>query len=144
MAKKTLSRLTLFTLILAFYYGNAAAEPVAKVPESDGGMAFTLDFPIDEDVAKKPEPGAQVADSGFAGITLNLDDGAEPAGEATESTAAGAKDEHWHEVATKLDLAKAYQEMGDATGAREILEEVLAEGDAGQRETAQAMIDQLG
>ena len=121
-----------------------AAKTAEAAPAEDDGMAFTLDFPIDEDVAKKPESGAQVADSGFAGITLNLDDGAEPAGEATESTTAGARDEHWHEVATKLDLAKAYQEMGDATGAREILEEVLAEGDAGQRETAQAMIDQLG
>jgi len=41
-------------------------------------------------------------------------------------------------------LAKAYQEMGDATGAREILDEVLREGDAVQREAAQSMLDQLG
>jgi pilus assembly protein FimV len=44
------------------------------------------------------------------------------------------------EVATKLDLAKAYEEMGDLEGARELLQEVLKEGDAGQRETAQALL----
>lgn len=38
------------------------------------------------------------------------------------------------EVATKLDLAKAYEEMGDLEGARELLQEVLKEGDVGQRE----------
>jgi pilus assembly protein FimV len=41
-------------------------------------------------------------------------------------------------------LAKAYHEMGDASGAREILEEVLREGDAEQREAAQTLFDQLG
>ena len=38
-------------------------------------------------------------------------------------------DGQWHDAATKLDLAKAYQEMGDVEGAREILQEVLHEGD---------------
>jgi len=47
-------------------------------------------------------------------------------------------------VATKLDLAKAYQEMGDSDGAREILDEVMREGDEGQREAAQTLLAQLG
>ena len=34
--------------------------------------------------------------------------------------------------------------MGDASGAREILEEVMREGDAEQREAAQALLEQLG
>ena len=34
------------------------------------------------------------------------------------------------EVGTKLDLARAYMDMGDPDGARSILEEVLAEGNA--------------
>jgi pilus assembly protein FimV len=33
------------------------------------------------------------------------------------------------EVATKLELARAYEEMGDKDGARELVEEVLARGD---------------
>ena len=32
------------------------------------------------------------------------------------------------EVSTKLDLAKAYEEMGDLEGARELLQEVALEG----------------
>jgi len=35
----------------------------------------------------------------------------------------GAPDARWQEVATKLDLAKAYEEMGDKDGARELLKE---------------------
>ncbi len=48
------------------------------------------------------------------------------------------------EVATKLDLAKAYEEMGDLEGARELLQEVLGEGDATQREKAQAILAKIG
>ncbi|HEU0234470.1 MAG TPA: FimV/HubP family polar landmark protein [Gallionella sp.] len=117
-----------------------AAQPEASKPAAqvdDGGMEFTLDFPV-EGVAEKPAPVAQ-AEAGLAGISLNFDAAATPGEPLAE-----AKDEHWHEVATKLDLAKAYQEMGDATGAREILDEVLREGDAGQCEAAQSMLDQLG
>lgn len=119
-----------------------AAQPEAAKPAEvadDGGMAFTLDFPIG-DTAEKPA-AAQPAETGLAGISLNLDDIGTPAEAAAP---AASKDEHWHEVATKLDLAKAYQEMGDATGAREILDEVMQEGDAGQREAAQALLNQLG
>jgi pilus assembly protein FimV len=46
------------------------------------------------------------------------------------------------EVNTKLDLARAYLEMGDREGAREILQEVLGEGDTQQKaEAAQLMAD---
>lgn len=48
------------------------------------------------------------------------------------------------EVNTKLDLAKAYQDMGDVDGARELLLEVIQEGDAAQKGKAQSLIEQLG
>ena len=47
------------------------------------------------------------------------------------------------EVGTKLDLARAYVDMGDPAGARGILEEVLDEGDEGQRQQAQQLLDSL-
>ena len=47
------------------------------------------------------------------------------------------------EVGTKLDLARAYVDMGDPDGARSILEEVLDEGDEGQRQQAQRLIESL-
>ncbi len=47
------------------------------------------------------------------------------------------------EVGTKLDLARAYVDMGDPSGARSILEEVLDEGDDGQKQQAQQLLDSL-
>lgn len=64
-------------------------------------------------------------------------------GEPAQETPGGVKDAHWQEVATKFDLAKAYKEMGDKEGAREILQEVLREGDEQQRRDAQALLETL-
>ena len=47
------------------------------------------------------------------------------------------------EVGTKLDLARAYIDMGDPAGARSILEEVLAEGDDAHKQQAQQLLDSL-
>lgn len=47
------------------------------------------------------------------------------------------------EVGTKLDLARAYMDMGDPDGARNILQEVLAEGSASQKQEARRLIDSL-
>lgn len=47
------------------------------------------------------------------------------------------------EVGTKLDLARAYMDMGDPDGARSILEEVLHEGNASQKQEAQRLIDSI-
>ncbi len=47
------------------------------------------------------------------------------------------------EVGTKLDLARAYIDMGDPDGARNILQEVLAEGSASQKQEARRLIDSL-
>ena len=58
--------------------------------------------------------------------------------------ALGGNDAKWQEVATKLDLAKAFQEMGDTDGARELLNEVVKEGDSAQQGQAQQMLSGLG
>jgi pilus assembly protein FimV len=47
------------------------------------------------------------------------------------------------EVATKLELARAYEEMGDKDGARELVEEVLREGTGRQKDEAQAILARL-
>jgi FimV-like protein len=47
------------------------------------------------------------------------------------------------EVGTKLDLARAYMDMGDPEGARSILDEVLAEGSASQKQEARRLIESL-
>lgn len=125
---------------------SQTSKPGVKTPQSaepekvdDAGMEFTLDIPVESPVAKTPPP----ADVGLGDISLNFD--APPMqSPVSAETVIDGKDEHWHEVATKLDLAKAYQEMGDTFGAREILDEVVREGDDEQRATAQSMLSQLG
>ncbi len=47
------------------------------------------------------------------------------------------------EVGTKLDLARAYIDMGDPEGARSILEEVLKEGNASQKQEAMRLMSSL-
>ncbi|MEE9358335.1 MAG: FimV/HubP family polar landmark protein, partial [Sedimenticolaceae bacterium] len=110
-----------------------------------------LDF---SDVAETAGTGDQ-ADDSFDGLGLNLD-----AGEAAtdletslslsdveefESTSlsTGETDEIVDEVNTKLDLARAYVDLGDVEGARSILEEVLGGGNQGQQQEAQQLLDQL-
>lgn len=49
----------------------------------------------------------------------------------------------WDAVGTKLDLAKAYVEMGDSESARDLLAEVAKEGTSAQREEAEKLIGEL-
>jgi pilus assembly protein FimV len=123
---------------------------------------FDLEFKLDE--ADKPAPlarreqpvavGQGVADSGplggssltrpAAAIALDkLDLGFDPERATFEDPTPSVLDGQWHDAATKLDLAKAYQEMGDVEGAREILQEVLHEGDDQQKSEAQALLAKL-
>ncbi|NND59530.1 MAG: hypothetical protein HKN49_04605 [Gammaproteobacteria bacterium] len=62
---------------------------------------------------------------------------------ATAELALPDGDDELSEVGTKLDLARAYMDMGDPDGARGILEEVLAEGDESQQADAREMLEGL-
>ncbi|HEY1058807.1 MAG TPA: FimV/HubP family polar landmark protein [Limnobacter sp.] len=53
-------------------------------------------------------------------------------------------DATWQEVATKLDLAGAYVEIGDADGAKELLNEIIKKGDVEQVKKAKALLATLG
>ncbi|NHA15525.1 FimV/HubP family polar landmark protein [Thioalkalivibrio sp. XN279] len=74
---------------------------------------------------------------GFSGASEDEDETSAPAGDA------GVLEE-MDEVGTKLDLARAYIDMGDPDGARSILEEVAAEGDETQQQEARELLDSLG
>ena len=73
-------------------------------------------------------------------FSLDLDAGQDAA--ATGGIEAMSETEN-PEVATKLELAQAYEEMGDLEGARELLNEVMNEGSAVQQAQARAKLDQL-
>ena len=47
------------------------------------------------------------------------------------------------EIATKLDLARAYIDMGDADGARDILDEVILEGSEEQKQEADSLLERI-
>ena len=76
----------------------------------------------------------------LADINLNIDDSV-----TTESVGVKPveKSGRWHEIATKIDLARAYQEMGDSDHAKEALQEVLKDGDIEQQKSAKIILDRL-
>lgn len=103
-------------------------EPIAP-PEFDIGS-------INLDLAAEPTPAAPAADDSSVV--------AEAPVEAVETPVVDADAADWEEVNTKLDLAKAYEEMGDLEGARELLEEVVGEGPADLVEQARVILARIG
>jgi pilus assembly protein FimV len=91
----------------------------------------TVEQKRDDATVEQPRPNVPVDDSGT--VSLAPDDFSDDLSDARTMT----------EVGTKLDLARAYVDMGDPNGARSILEEVLDEGDQGQRQQAQQLLDSL-
>jgi pilus assembly protein FimV len=134
----------------AFLAFDTPQPEEVKAPEASQQEKNALDFDFDLSSLDVPEtpPGAdddvpvldlsqeEAANPGnpfdFGSLDLNLDE-----------ADTGTSDE-LDEVGTKLDLARAYVEMGDAEGASEILNEVLAEGSEKQKADAQALLDSLG
>ena len=88
-------------------------------------------------------PAPQLARPAAAIELDKLDLSFDPQRSTFEDPTPSVLDGQWHDAATKLDLAKAYQEMGDVEGAREILQEVLHEGDDQQKAEAQALLTKL-
>jgi pilus assembly protein FimV len=82
---------------------------------------------LGEELSLEGEPGEELGDDLGDDLGDELDD------------AFGEVDE----VGTKLDLAKAYVDMGDKDGARSILDEVMEEGDEEQKKQAGELLDQL-
>lgn len=128
-----------------------AEETDEIVRDSDSSenedKALDLELDLDTDTDSKFEPqntnsNLLSSDSSLSDLKSEMEI---PALESEEITApvAGEKDAHWHEVETKVDLARAYLDMEDAEGAREILEEVINDGDEQQKENAKAMLSEL-
>ncbi len=123
----------------------------ATASGADSSIDFNIELPaVDEPAAEKTEaakkPEAPATDAGLdfkidvGDLNIDLD---EPSTTAAAPSGEG-KDSHWYDVQQKFDLAKAYQEMGDNEGAREILQEVIAEGDTEQKDQAQKLMGTLG
>jgi pilus assembly protein FimV len=107
-----------------------AAEAAPAPAESSGGLDFDLNLDLGGEPAAAP-----AADVDLSSISLDL---------GTPGEGGAVPDAKWQEVATKLDLAKAYEEMGDKDGARALLQEVAKDGDAAQKKQAEQMLSGLG
>jgi len=110
-------------------------EPARASAAADPGLTFDLNLDMGEE--KKPAPAAAPPAPDLSTISLDLG-----SSESAAAPAAGT-DPKWQEIATKLDLAKAYEEMGDRDGARELLNEVMKDGDAAQKGQAQQLLAKL-
>ena len=113
------------------------AQPETFAAELDeieaelGDISRDLEEPLDlPRISDEPAP-------------INLD--AEPMGESVDEMGDDDFDffAETDETTTKLDLARAYIDMGDAEGARDILDEVMTEGSDTQQQEAREMLAKL-
>ena len=141
--------------------------------ERAGGMlGDTIESAALEDTAEHPVPGTGAANRGeddLLSVTSILGTGEisrhleQPEGEGLDATgelprldetaaegrlgavdfSLGEEATTMSEVGTKLDLARAYIDMGDPEGARSILGEVLQEGTQGQKQEANRLMASL-
>lgn len=99
-----------------------------------------LDVPLSDDAPEDADSDISLqdwdADAGDEAETLELEDTPDLSFDIDEL-------EDIDEAETKLDLAAAYIDMGDPDGARNILNEVLVEGNETQKERAQTLLDTL-
>ena len=107
-------------------HDDFAATPTPAVAKHEESFDFTLP-PLDLDApVSRSAPAVAVAPA--APKAVDLDDDYFPGEDA---------------IGTKLDLAKAYMDMGDPDGARSMLEEVVAEGSDAQKAEAHRLIAEI-
>jgi len=91
-----------------------------KGDDAEDVLSLELDVYDDESIQLE-QPDEEESDSNSTDFNLSLDD----------------------EIATKLDLAKAYVELGDKDSAKTILDEVFADGNDEQKQQAQELRSQV-
>jgi pilus assembly protein FimV len=136
--------------VAAMGYALSPANELYSAGGSDKKESGNIDF--DMDLSGMDEPvdnidAVQDSDEEDLGLDLpesiefNLEDVNE-AIEEEEDASEGLLN-NADEVATKLDLARAYMDMGDPEGARSILDEVMHEGNEEQKREAEDISSQL-
>ena len=136
---------------------SPAAETEAGVAESGEAASVTTGDPVVEDAPAVPqletvpeqgvgeglEEPAATAQPEIAAPPGTFDRGSlseTPQAEDDEGLVFAADGD---EIATKLDLARAYMDMGDDEGARSILDEVLRQGSDSQQREAQTLLNSI-
>ena len=140
---------------------DSSDETVVSVPEdhmqqpAEDEYGFSFDeLPPEEPVAEPGTPAPQPPVAGSGDIThvqslAELDDDASATAGHSELPLHDDDDTREHPVPafsddpvdTKLDLARAYLDMGDPEGARAMLEEVINEGSQTQKDEAKRLLE---
>lgn len=122
------------------------SNEIAFEPVESFGAQTNADLEVDNlnVTGASPTLDAEVVAPAFefdlSGINLDL---GEESKQGVDEPPIDAPSSYNAEMATKLDLAVAYQEIGDKEGARELLDEVVKGGTQDQIEKAQTMLAQL-
>jgi len=130
-------------------FGNALEKRAAGRGASSDLTSETSEHRVVEDTAEQPRVGSSSLGDASAELSAVDFDIGDDKVEDMEPTSVmtgrrrGPEGPTMTEVGTKLDLARAYVDMGDPEGARSILNEVLEEGDSAQRQEARRLLDDL-
>lgn len=134
-------------------FGNAMEKSAASKGSVRDPAAETAAHRSLEDTAEQPRgdgPGLGDLSGELSQVDFDIgDESSADADDELEPTSLmtgrrrGPEGPTMTEVGTKLDLARAYVDMGDPDGARSILNEVLEEGDSAQRQEARRLLDDL-
>ena len=122
------------------------AEQAPEEEVEEAATLESLDFSLPEETEQEIETveSADVAEQPVA--ELDIKPAAEKAApleivaEELDEEAIELPEISEEEVQAKVELAEAFAEMGDVEGAREILDEVMREGNDSQRNTAQEIL----
>ena len=129
--------------------GPLSAMPGVELPsldldaplDLDEGPSTVTDLNIDTTITESLDMGHESGSEGDGLGAIGLD--LSPSTISGPITMSGAASSQWQEMASKLDLASAYVEIGDKEGARELLEEVISGGDAAQQQRARELLADL-
>jgi pilus assembly protein FimV len=123
--------------------------PIAKPSDPKASSLADLgDFKIDLPSLEKLDSQMDAPAIDLSSIGLDLQSSSASSATAVVNTPASVDvgdvdNVKWQEMATKLDLASAYEEIGDKEGAKELLNEVIKDGDAGQQQKARSMLSKI-
>nr|WP_306815324.1 FimV/HubP family polar landmark protein [Limnobacter parvus] len=121
-------------------------QPISAVDENDFDASSAFDDLIESNPDKKESAlDKELEESGAKSVDSNAEDAFDQAMVDLDVDVPNPKvdDATWQEVATKLDLAGAYVEIGDADGAKELLNEIVKKGDVDQVRKAKALLATL-
>jgi pilus assembly protein FimV len=123
---------------------NVSVQAVAEADTAELGGDSLLSVVEDEHAEEVADAGvadAGVVDSDLSEFTAESLDAAASASDDMDDELDFLADSD--EVATKLDLARAYIDMGDSEGAKDILGEVQLEGDDTQKSEAKELLGRI-